>query len=137
MHVLHSFNKQEKRSADPKIFHDESLFILPLRFRGSYPKQLFKDYAMGIFTRRNLRMTNKLQEYFPMIQTRESIMEQIEADRHLKSMFEQWGENHRQDLSIKISRKSTQSSYLSRAHRHSISFQIHISTILNRNPIPG
>jgi hypothetical protein len=137
MHVLHSFNKQEKRSADPKIFHDESLFILPLRFRGSYPKQLFKDYAMGIFTRRNLRMTNKLQEYFPMIQTRESIMEQIEADRHLKSMFEQWGENHRQDLSIKISRKSTQSSYLSRAHRHSISFQIHISTILSRNPIPG
>lgn len=137
MHVLHSFNKQEKRSADPKIFHDESLFILPLRFRGSYPKQLFKDYAMGIFTRRNLRMTNKLQEYFPMIQTRESIMEQIEADRHLKSMFEQWGENHRQDLSIKISRKSTQSSYLSRVHRHSISFQIHISTILNRNPIPG
>ncbi len=82
-------------------------------------------------------MTNKLQEYFPMIQTRESIMEQIEADRHLKSMFEQWGENHRQDLSIKISRKSTQSSYLSRAHGHSISFQIHISTILNRNPIPG
>ena len=137
MHVLHSFNKQEKRSADPKIFHDESLFILPLRFRGSYPKQLFKDYAMGIFTRRNLRMTNKLQEYFPMIQTRESIMEQIEADRHLKSMFEQWGENNRQDLSIKISRKSTQSSYLSRAHRHSISFQIHISTILSRNPIPG
>ena len=137
MHVLHSFNKQEKRPADPKIFHDESLFILPLRFRGSYPKQLFKDYAMGIFTRRNLRMTNKLQEYFPMIQTRESIMEQIEADRHLKSMFEQWGENHRQDLSIKISRKSTQSSYLSRAHRHSISFQIHISTILSRNPIPG
>ena len=137
MHVLHSFNKQEKRSADPKIFHDESLFILPLRFRGSYPKQLFEDYAMGIFTRRNLRMTNKLQEYFPMIQTRESIMEQIEADRHLKSMFEQWGENHRQDLSIKISRKSTQSSYLSRAHRHSISFQIHISTILSRNPIPG
>ena len=137
MHVLHSFNKQEKRSADPKIFHDESLFILPLRFRGSYPKQLFKDYAMGIFTRRNLRMTNKLQEYFPMIQTRESIMEQIEADRHLKSMFEQWGENHRQDLSIKISRKSTQSSYLSRVHRHSISFQIHISTILSRNPIPG
>lgn len=137
MHVLHSFNKQEKRSADPKIIHDESLFILPLRFRGSYPKQLFKDYAMGIFTRRNLRMTNKLQEYFPMIQTRESIMEQIEADRHLKSMFEQWGENHRQDLSIKISRKSTQSSYLSRAHRHSISFQIHISTILSRNPIPG
>ena len=137
MHVLHSFNKQEKRSADPKIFHDESLFILPLRFRGSYPKQLFKDYAMGIFTRRNLRMINKLQEYFPMIQTRESIMEQIEADRHLKSMFEQWGENHRQDLSIKISRKSTQSSYLSRAHRHSISFQIHISTILSRNPIPG
>ena len=58
-------------------------------------------------------MANKLQEYFPMIQTRESIMEQIEADRHLKSMFEQWGENHRQDLSIKISRKSTQSSYLS------------------------
>lgn len=170
MHVLHSFNEQEKRSADPKIFHDESLFILPLRFRGSYPKQLFKDYAMGIFTRRNLRMTNKLQEYFPMIQTRESIMEQIEADRHLKSMFEQWGENHRQEfldfctgvrgahvipptccsgsiresaangrrnLSIKISRKSTPSSYLSRAHRHSISFQIHISTILNRNPIPG
>ncbi len=82
-------------------------------------------------------MANKLQEYFPMIQTRESIMEQIEADRHLKSMFEQWGENHRQDLSIKISRKSTQSSYLSRVHRHSISFQIHISTILNRNPIPG
>ena len=82
-------------------------------------------------------MTNKLQEYFPMIQTRESIMEQIEADRHLKSMFEQWGENHRQDLSIKISRKSTQSSYLSRVHRHSISFQIHISTILSRNPIPG
>ncbi len=82
-------------------------------------------------------MINKLQEYFPMIQTRESIMEQIEADRHLKSMFEQWGENHRQDLSIKISRKSTQSSYLSRAHRHSISFQIHISTILSRNPIPG
>ncbi|EOS70450.1 hypothetical protein C818_01476 [Lachnospiraceae bacterium MD308] len=115
-------------------------------------------------------MANKLQEYFPMIQTRESIMEQIEADRHLKSMFEQWGENHRQEfldfctgvrgahvipptccsgsiresaangrrnLSIKISRKSTPSSYLSRAHRHSISFQIHISTILNRNPIPG
>lgn len=82
-------------------------------------------------------MANKLQEYFPMIQTRESIMEQIEEDRHLKSMFEQWGENHRQDLSIKISRKSTQSSYLSRVHRHSISFQIHISTILNRNPIPG
>ena len=43
-------------------------------------------------------MTNKLQEYFPMIQTRESIMEQIEADRHLKSMFEQWGENHRQEF---------------------------------------
>ncbi len=43
-------------------------------------------------------MANKLQEYFPMIQTRESIMEQIEADRHLKSMFEQWGENHRQEF---------------------------------------
>ena len=43
-------------------------------------------------------MTNKLQDYFPMIQTRESIMEQIEADRHLKSMFEQWGENHRQEF---------------------------------------
>lgn len=43
-------------------------------------------------------MANKLQEYFPMIQTRESIMEQIEADRHLKSMFEQWGDNHRQEF---------------------------------------
>ena len=43
-------------------------------------------------------MANKLQDYFPMIQTRESIMEQIEADRHLKSMFRQWGEKHRQEF---------------------------------------
>lgn len=43
-------------------------------------------------------MANKIKQYFPMIRTRESIMEQIEADRHLKSMFEQWGEKHRQEF---------------------------------------
>lgn len=43
-------------------------------------------------------MANKIQQYFPMIRTRESIMEQIEADRHLKSMFEQWGEEHQQEF---------------------------------------
>ncbi len=43
-------------------------------------------------------MANKLQDYFPVIRTKESIMEQIEADRRLKSMFEQWGEKHRQEF---------------------------------------
>ncbi|MCI8580074.1 MAG: hypothetical protein HFH04_04910 [Dorea sp.] len=32
-------------------------------------------------------MTNKLKEYFPMIRTREAIMEKIEADRHMKKLW--------------------------------------------------
>ncbi len=48
------------------------------RFPGSYPKKL-----QGRF----LRMTNKLKEYFPMIRTREAIMEKIEADRHMKKLW--------------------------------------------------
>ena len=43
-------------------------------------------------------MANKLQEYFPMIQTKEAIMEKIENDKHLKSMFEEWGEKHQQEF---------------------------------------
>ena len=32
-------------------------------------------------------MTNKLKEYFPMIRTREAIMEKIEADRVMKKLW--------------------------------------------------
>lgn len=45
-------------------------------------------------------MANKLQEYFSMIQTKEAIMEKIENDRHLKCMFEEWGEKHQQEVHI-------------------------------------
>ena len=43
-------------------------------------------------------MTNKLQQYFPMIQTREEIMETIENNRHLKNIFYGWAQEERQEF---------------------------------------
>lgn len=43
-------------------------------------------------------MTNKLKQYFPMLHTKEFIMEKIEADRHLKVMFEEWDEGHQKEF---------------------------------------
>ncbi len=41
---------------------------------------------------------NKLQQYFPMLKNREFIMGQIEADRYLKAMFEQWDEKRQREF---------------------------------------
>lgn len=43
-------------------------------------------------------MTNKLQQYFPMLQTRESIMEQIESSNYLQSMYDQWTVKQQQEF---------------------------------------
>lgn len=43
-------------------------------------------------------MANRLQQYFPMIHTKEYIIEKIETDRLLKTMYEQWEEKHRQEF---------------------------------------
>ena len=37
-------------------------------------------------------MTNILKQYFPMIRTREEIVEQIKASRDLRILFEDWSE---------------------------------------------
>ena len=43
-------------------------------------------------------MTNKLQQYFPMIRTKEKLMAEIEEKPKLKSLFYSWKEEARQDF---------------------------------------
>ena len=43
-------------------------------------------------------MTNKLQQYFPMIRTKEQLMAEIEEKPKLKSIFYSWKEEARQDF---------------------------------------
>lgn len=35
-------------------------------------------------------MTNKLQQYFPMIRTREEVLNEIESKSRLKNLFYEW-----------------------------------------------
>ena len=37
-------------------------------------------------------MTNKLQQYFPMIRTREEVLNEIESKSRLKNLFYEWTE---------------------------------------------
>ena len=43
-------------------------------------------------------MTNKLQQYFPMIRTKEQLMTEIEENIKLKAIFYNWKEEARQDF---------------------------------------
>ena len=39
-------------------------------------------------------MTNKLQQYFPMIRTREEVLNEIESKSRLKNLFYEWTEEN-------------------------------------------
>lgn len=43
-------------------------------------------------------MRNRLQQYFPMIQTKEIIMEKIKSNSYLKSIYDQWTRNQQQEF---------------------------------------
>ena len=43
-------------------------------------------------------MTNKLQQYFPMIRTREEVLKEIESKRKLKDIFYGWKSNDRKEF---------------------------------------
>lgn len=43
-------------------------------------------------------MTNKLQQYFPMIPTRDEVLHKIYSSPHLKSIYEQWSTEQRKEF---------------------------------------
>lgn len=43
-------------------------------------------------------MTTKLQQYFPMIRTRQQIEKEITGDRKLQNIFETWNEDHQKEF---------------------------------------
>lgn len=47
-------------------------------------------------------MKNKLQQNFPMIRTKEEIMEKIENDEHLRMIFYRWTENRGRNFWISV-----------------------------------
>ena len=43
-------------------------------------------------------MTNKLQQYFPMIRTREEVLNEIESKSRLKNLFYEWTEENQNEF---------------------------------------
>ena len=43
-------------------------------------------------------MTNKLQQYFPMIRTREEVLNEIESKNKLKNLFYEWTEENQNEF---------------------------------------
>lgn len=43
-------------------------------------------------------MTNKLQQYFPMIRTEEEVLSEINSRSHLKQMYEEWEEEEQREF---------------------------------------
>ena len=43
-------------------------------------------------------MTNKLQQYFPMIRTREEVLNEIESENKLKNLFYEWTEENQNEF---------------------------------------
>ena len=45
-----------------------------------------------------LSMMNKLQQYFPMIRTKEEVLKEIENNSKLKEIYENWQEDEREEF---------------------------------------
>ena len=43
-------------------------------------------------------MMNKLQQYFPMIRTKEEVLKEIENNSKLKEIYENWQEDEREEF---------------------------------------
>ena len=43
-------------------------------------------------------MMNKLQQYFPMIRTKEEVLREIENNSKLKEIYENWQEDEREEF---------------------------------------
>ncbi len=43
-------------------------------------------------------MTNKLQQYFPMIRTEEEVLSEINSRSHLEQMYEEWEEEEQREF---------------------------------------
>ena len=50
------------------------------------------NYFTVVIYQEEVSMTNKLQQYFPMIQTEEEVLSEINSRSHLKQMYEEWEE---------------------------------------------
>ena len=50
------------------------------------------NYFTVVIYQEEVSMTNKLQQYFPMIQTEEEVLSEINSRLHLKQMYEEWEE---------------------------------------------
>ncbi len=43
-------------------------------------------------------MANKLQQYFPMIRTREEVLAEIQGKKHLQDIFEGWSQREQEEF---------------------------------------
>ncbi len=43
-------------------------------------------------------MANKLQQYFPMIRTREEVLAEIQGKKHLQDIFEGWSQSEQEEF---------------------------------------
>ena len=43
-------------------------------------------------------MTNKLQQYFPMIRTEEEVLSEINSRSHLEQMYEEWEKEEQKEF---------------------------------------
>ena len=48
------------------------------------------NYFTVVIYQEEVSMTNKLQQYFPMIRTEEEVLSKINSRSHLKQMYEEW-----------------------------------------------
>lgn len=57
------------------------------------------NYFTVVIYQEEVSMTNKLQQYFPMIRT-EEVLSEINSRSHLKQMYEEWEEEEQRELSF-------------------------------------
>lgn len=58
------------------------------------------NYFTVVIYQEEVSMTNKLQQYFPMIRTEEEVLSEINSRSHLKQMYEEWEEEEQRELSF-------------------------------------
>ena len=56
------------------------------------------NYFTVVIYQEEVSMTNKLQQYFPMIRTEEEVLSEINSRSHLKQMYEEWEEEEQREF---------------------------------------
>ena len=50
------------------------------------------------FTKEDLPMSNKLQNLFPLLRTRQELLQEIHNHNHLLSLFQNWEQEHQEEF---------------------------------------